>query len=136
MTPEERIKKYSKKVPDLENKIYLNIMNIVEKEKKKEKQDKELLNFDAYKKYFPIENNNFGSKANYKYNFNNSAPKLLDGLFNKMGNFFSDIIDSLKSKNVSENEINNIINMSNEESKIIRKENLEEIKPKKKMGSV
>ena len=49
-----------------------------------------------------------------------------------MGNFFSDIIDSLKSKNVSENEINNIINMSNEESKRIRKENLEEIKPKKK----
>ena len=56
----------------------------------------------------------------------------MDGLFNKMGNFFSDIIDSLKSKNVSENEINNIINMNNEESKIIRKENLEEIKPKKK----
>ena len=129
LTPEERIKKYSKKVPDLKNKIYLNIMNIVEKErKKKEKQDKEfkeLINYYAYKKYFPIENNYFGSKAKYEYNFNNNAPKLLDGLFNKMGNFFSDIIDSLKSKNVSENEINNIINMNNEESKIIRKENLE-----------
>ncbi len=115
----------------MENKIYLNIMNIIEKEKKKEKQDKELLNFDAYKKYLPIKYNNLESKTTYEYNFNKSAPKLLDGLFNKMGNFFSDIIDSLKSKNVSENEINNIINMSNEESKRIRKENLEEIKPKK-----
>ena len=132
-TPEERIKNFSKKVPDLKNKIYLDIMEIIEKEKKKAKEINELLTYESYIKYIPQNNNSFFlNKENQEYNFNNNAPKILDELVDKTGNFFSEIVDSLKSKNESENEINNIINMNDEDRKKIRSENFEEIKPPKK----